>query len=42
MYLISLYFDEKTDKRILLAVWNTVFTAEETIKKIEGVKHESN
>jgi hypothetical protein len=24
-----------------LAVWNTIKTAEETIEKIEGVKHES-
>ena len=26
----------------LLAVWNTIKIAEETIEKIEGVKHESN
>ena len=39
---VATLFREKTDKRILLAVWNTISTAEETIKKIEGVKHESN
>ena len=39
---VATLFGEKTDKRILLAVWNTVFTAEETIEKIEGVKHETN
>lgn len=27
---------------VLAAVWCTICTAEETIKKIEGVKHESN
>ena len=39
---VATLFRETTDKRILLAVWNTIFTAEETIEKIEGVKHESN
>ena len=39
---VATLFREKTDKRILLAVWNTIFTAEKTIEKIEGVKHESN
>lgn len=39
---VATLFGEKADKRILLAVWNTIFTAEETIEKIEGVKHESN
>lgn len=38
-YAATLY-GEKTDKRILLAVWHTIYTAEETIKKIEGVKHD--
>ena len=37
---VATLFREITDKRILLAVWNTIFTAEETIKKIEGVKHD--
>ena len=27
---------------VLAAVWCTISTAEETIEKIEGVKHESN
>ena len=39
---VATLFGETTDKRILLAVWNTIFTAEKTIEKIEGVKHESN
>ena len=30
------------EKLILAAVWCTISTAEETIEKIEGVKHESN
>ena len=30
------------EKLKLLAVWNTIKIAEETIEKIEGVKHESN
>ena len=29
------------EKLILAAVWCTISTAEETIEKIEGVKHES-
>ena len=29
------------EKLKLLAVWNTIKIAEETIEKIEGVKHES-
>ena len=37
---VATLFRKKTDKRILLAVWNTIFTAEETIEKIEGVKHD--
>lgn len=35
---VATLFREKTDKRILLAVWNTIFTAEKAIEKIEGVK----
>lgn len=37
---VATLFGEKADKRILLAVWCTIFTAEETIEKIEGVKHD--
>ena len=32
---------ESYDKLVLMAVWNTIEYAEETIKKIEGEKHES-
>lgn len=39
-YVTTLFLGTKTNKAILLVVWNTIFTAEETIKKIEGVKHE--
>ena len=38
---VATLFGETTDKRILLAVWNTIFTAEKTIEKIEGEKYES-
>ena len=34
-------FKSGEDDLKLLAVWNTIEIAEETIKKIEGVKHES-
>lgn len=37
---VATLFREATDKRILLAVWNIIFTAEKAIEKIEGVKHE--
>ena len=40
-YVTTLYGDSYEDL-VLSAVWNTIEYAEETIKKIEGVKHESN
>ena len=39
-YVTSLYGDSYEDL-VLLAVWNTIKYAEETIKKIEGEKYES-
>ena len=38
-YVCTLYKDKGDDLK-LLAVWNTIETAEETIEKIEGVKHD--
>lgn len=38
-YVAPLYGDSYDDL-VLSAVWNTIEYAEETIKKIEGVKHE--
>lgn len=38
-FVCTLYKDEGEYLK-LLAVWNTIAIAEETIKKIEGVKHE--
>ena len=38
-YVTTLYGDSYEDL-VLSAVWNTIEYAEETIKKIEGVKHE--
>lgn len=35
-------FKDEGEYLKLLAVWNTIAIAEETIEKIEGVKHESN
>jgi len=40
-FICTLYNDKEDDLK-LLAVWNTITIAEETIKKIEGVKHEGN
>lgn len=40
-YVCTLYKDEGEYLK-LLAVWNTIAIAEETIEEIEGVKHESN
>ena len=40
-YVCTLYKDEEESLK-LLAVWNTIKIAEETIEEIEGVKHESN
>lgn len=34
-------FKDEGEYLKLLAVWNTIAIAEETIEKIEGVKHES-
>lgn len=39
---VTLLCGDSYEKIVLMAVWSTIFTAEETIKKIEGVKHESN
>ena len=41
LYVASL-FGDYTDKYKLMTMWNVVRIAEETIEKIEGVKHESN
>ena len=35
-------YGNSVDNSKLMAVWNTIKIAEETIEKIEGVKHESN
>lgn len=40
-FVCTLYKDTEENLK-LLAVWNTIAIAEGTIKKIEGVKHESN
>lgn len=39
---ISIITGDRSDKRALFVMWNVIRTAEETIKNIEGVKHESN
>jgi hypothetical protein len=39
---ICTMFNDGTEGLKLCAVWNTIAIAEETIEKIEGVKHESN
>lgn len=39
---VTMLWGDSYEKIVLSAVWNTIFTAEETIEKIEGVKHESN
>lgn len=38
---VRLLFGDSYEKIVLKAVWCTIFTAEETIKNIEGEKHES-
>ena len=38
---VTFLYGKSYDDLILSAVWNTIEYAEETIKKIEGVKHES-
>ena len=40
-FVCTLYNDKEQVLK-LMAVWNTIEIAEETIEKIEGVKHESN
>ena len=40
-FVCYLYKDNEDDIK-LRAAWNTISIAEETIEKIEGVKHESN
>lgn len=37
---VTTLWGESYEKIILAAVWCTIFTAEETIEKIEGEKHE--
>ena len=39
---VTMLWGDSYEKEILMAVWSTIYTAEKTIKKIEGVKHESN
>ena len=39
---VTTLWGESYEKIILAAAWCTISTAEETIEKIEGVKHESN
>lgn len=38
---VSSLWGDNYEKRLLASVWCTIFTAEETIKKIEGEKYES-
>lgn len=37
---VTCLLGDSYEKIVLAAVWNTIEYAEETIKKIEGVKHE--
>lgn len=39
---VTMLWGDSYEEIVLKAAWNTIFTAEETIEKIEGVKHESN
>lgn len=39
---VTMLWGDSYEKIVLAAAWCTIFTAEETIEKIEGVKHESN
>lgn len=41
-HFVCYLYGNDEDSIKLLAVWNTIKIAEETIEKIEGVKHESN
>ena len=38
---VTMLWGESYEKIVLAAAWCTISTAEETIEKIEGVKHES-
>ena len=40
-FFVCTVFNDGSDRLKMCAVWNTIYIAE-TIKKIEGVKHESN
>lgn len=37
---VTMLWGDSYEKIVLTAAWSTIFTAEETIKKIEGVKHD--
>ena len=37
---VSSLWGDSYEEIVLAAVWRTIFTAEETIKKIEGVKYD--
>lgn len=39
---VTMLWGDSYEKIVLAAAWSTISTAEETIEKIEGVKHESN
>ena len=39
---VTMLWGDSYEKIVLSAVWSTIYTAEETIEKIEGVKNESN
>lgn len=39
---VTTLWGESYEKIVLAAAWCTISTAEKTIEKIEGVKHESN
>lgn len=39
---VTMLLGDSYEKIVLAAAWSTISTAEETIEKIEGVKHESN
>ena len=39
---VTTLWGESYEEIVLAAAWCAIFTAEETIKKIEGIKHETN
>lgn len=41
-HFVCYLYSNREDNSKLRAAWNTIRIAEETIEKIEGVKHESN